>query len=58
MTRREILNTKGIVSHKQAIEKAHIEFDKHQKMKDNLPSSVELDFIKSIEKLEKINDKE
>jgi len=58
MTRREILETKGIVSHKQAIEKAHIEFDKHQEMKADLLSSVELDFIASIEKLEKINDKE
>ena len=58
MTRREILETKGIVSHKQAIEKAHTEFDKHQKIKENLLSSVELDFIESIEKLEKLNGKE
>jgi len=55
MTRREILNTKGTVSHKEAIEKAHLEYDKYLKMKDDLLSPVEKDFIESIERLDLID---
>ena len=54
MTRREILTTKGSISHKQAIEKAHAEYDKYKKKQDELLSNVEKDFIHSIEMLEKI----
>ncbi len=57
MTRREILETKGIVSHKQAIEKAHTEYEKYQKMRDEMLSPVEHHFIESIEKLELIKNK-
>ena len=56
MTRREILTTKGSISHKQAIEKAHAEYDKYKKKQDELLSNVENDFIHSIEMLEKIED--
>ena len=56
MTRREILTTKGSISHKQAIEKAHAEYDKYKKKQDELLSNVEKDFIRSIEMLEKIED--
>lgn len=56
MTRREILTTKGNISHKQAIEKAHAEYDKYKKKQDELLSNVEKDFIHSIEMLEKIED--
>ena len=56
MTRREILTTKGSVSHKQAIEKAHAEYDKYKKRQDKLLSIVEKDFIHSIEMLEQIED--
>ncbi len=56
MTRREILTTKGSISHKQAIEKAHAEYDKYKKKQDELLSNVEKDFIHSIEILEKIED--
>lgn len=56
MTRREILTTKGSISHKQAIEKAHAEYDKYKKKQDELLSNVEIDFIHSIEMLEKIED--
>lgn len=56
MTRREILTTKGSISHKQAIEKAHAEYDKYKKKQDELLSNVEKDFIHSIEMLEKIED--
>ena len=56
MTRREIRTTKGSISHKQAIEKAHAEYDKYKKKQDELLSNVEKDFIHSIEMLEKIED--
>ena len=54
MTRREILKTKGGVSHQQAIEKALAEYDKFKKKQDDNLSPVEKDFIKSIDKLEQI----
>ena len=41
MTRREILKTKGGVSHQQAIEKAHAEYDKFKKKQDDNLSPVE-----------------
>lgn len=56
MTRREILTTKGSISHKQAIEKAYAEYDKYKKKQDELLSNVEKDFIHSIEMLEQIED--
>jgi hypothetical protein len=56
MTRREILTTKGQVSHKQALEKAHTEYDKYKKKQKDLLSKVEKDFIESISKLERIED--
>ena len=56
MTRRDILTTSGHVSHKQAIEKAHAEYDKYKnRLEDNL-SPVEKDFIASIGALEQIAD--
>jgi hypothetical protein len=57
MTRREILTTKGHVSHKQAIEKAHVEYDKYKKKQEEMLSMVEKDFIESIARLEQIEDK-
>ena len=54
MTRREILTTKGKVSHRQAIDKAHAEYDKLQKRQEQLLSPVEKDFIESISKLEQL----
>lgn len=56
MTRREILTTKGNVSHKQAIEKAHTEYDKYKKKQDELLSNVEKDFIRSINILQQIEE--
>lgn len=55
MTRREILTTKGSVSHQQAIEKAHAEYDKFKKKQDDVLSPVEKHFIESIDKLEQIS---
>lgn len=54
MTRREILTSKGSVSHKQAIEKAHAKYDKYKKKQDDILSQVEKDFIESIDRLEQI----
>lgn len=54
MTRREILTNKGSISHQQAIEKAHAEYDKFKKKQDDILSPVEKDFIQSMDKLEQI----
>lgn len=52
MTRRDILVTKGKVTHKQAIEKAHKEYEKYVSKYDEQISSVEKHFIESINELE------
>ncbi|MCI9083104.1 MAG: virulence RhuM family protein [Lachnospiraceae bacterium] len=57
MTRRDILTTKGRVTHKQAIEKAHEEYEKYRKKQDEFLSPVESDFLKSIEKLHELEEK-
>ena len=36
MTRRDILKTKGTVTHKQALEKAHSEYEKYKKISESL----------------------
>ena len=41
MTRRDILKTKGTVTHKQALEKAHSEYEKYKKKEENRISVVE-----------------
>ena len=43
MTRKDILNHKGKVSHKQALEKAHKEYDKY--MKNHL-TTAEKDYLR------------
>ena len=54
MTRRDILDTKGKVTHKQAIAKAHNEYEKYKVKQEDVLSPVERHFIESINKLEKI----
>ena len=54
MTRRDILDTKGKVTHKQAIAKAHNEYEKYKVKQEDVLSPVERHFIESIKKLEKI----
>ena len=56
MTRRDILTSSGRISHKQAIEKAHAEYDKYKNRLDDTLSPVEKDFIESICMLEQISD--
>ena len=46
----------GHISHKQAIEKAHAEYDKYKNRLDDTLSPVEKDFIESIGMLEQITD--
>lgn len=57
MTRRDILTTKGKVSHKQALEKAHGEYEKYRKNKVDSLSPVEYHFLESIEKLHRLKEK-
>lgn len=52
MTRRDILATKGRVTHQQAINKAHTEYEKYRKKQDEMLSPVEQHFIESIKELE------
>ena len=52
MTRRDILTTKGRITHKQAIDKAHQEYEKYKKKQEKQLSAVEQHFIESIKELE------
>ena len=52
MTRRDILDTKGRVSHKQAINKAHEEYKKYKALQ---LSNVEKHFIESLNLLEELD---
>lgn len=54
MTRRDILTTKGHVSHQQAMEKAHEEYERFKKKQDQQISKVEKDFLENIKELEKL----
>lgn len=54
MTRRDILATTGHISHRQAISKAHSEYDKFKQLQYNDLSSVEQDFMASLDILENI----
>lgn len=54
MTRRDILTTKGRVTHKQALEKAHGEYEKYRKKQEDSLSLVECHFLESIEKLHRL----
>ena len=52
----ELLKTKGIVSHKQALQKANEEYDKYKKIAVNEKSRVESDFENAIKSIENKND--
>ena len=58
MTRRDILRTKGSITHKQALEKAHGEYEKNRKQKKDRLSLVEEQFYESINKLEELERKD
>ena len=53
MTRKDILNHAGTVSHKQALEKANIEFQKYTELRKDEISEVEKHFLEQVNKTEK-----
>ncbi len=53
MTRKEILNHAGTISHKQALEKAHTEYQKFKELRKNEISEVEKHFLKQVNETEK-----
>lgn len=57
MTRRDILTTKGRVTHKQALKQAHGEYEKYRKKQEDSLSPVEYHFLESIEKLHRLEEK-
>ena len=57
MTRRDILTTKGRVTHKQALEKAYGEYEKYRKKQEDILSPVECHFLESIEELQELEGK-
>ena len=56
MTRRDILETKGRVTHSQAIEKAHAEYALFKAKYKELPTEVENHYFDTIKRLEQIED--
>ncbi len=57
MTRRDILTTKGKVTHQQALEKAHLEYEKYKRNQEYILSPVECHFLESIGELDKLDGK-
>ncbi len=58
MTKKDILNHAGSISHSQALQKAHSEYEKYKELRKNEISVVEKDFIKQISNTtKKIEDK-
>jgi len=53
MTRKDILNNAGTISHKQALEKAHTEYQKFKKLRENEISEVEKHFLEQVNETEK-----
>jgi hypothetical protein len=53
MTRKDILTHPGTVSHQQALEKAHVEYEKYRELKKDEISEVEKHFLKQINETEK-----
>ena len=57
MTRRDILTTKGKVTHQQALKKAHLEYEKYKRNQEYILSPVECHFLESIGELDKLDEK-
>ena len=53
MTRKEILNHAGTISHKQALGKAHVEYQKFKELRKNEISEVEKHFLEQVNETEK-----
>jgi hypothetical protein len=54
---RDILDHAGSISNQEALEKAHVEYEKYRAKHLNDPSPVEKHFLKAIKEVEKIEDK-
>ena len=54
MTRRDILTTKGKVTHQQALEKAHLEYEKYKRNPEYILYPVECHFLEGIGELDKL----
>jgi hypothetical protein len=48
LTRKDVLNHAGTISHKQALQKAHSEYEKYKALKQNELSEVEKHFLEQI----------
>ena len=57
MNRKDVLQTKGTVSHKEALEKARNEYKKYKERINLNPTEVELHYIESTNKLKKLAEK-
>lgn len=53
MTRKEILKHAGTISHKQALDKAHTEYQKYKELRKNEISEVEKHFLEQVNETEK-----
>ena len=53
MTRKDILNHAGTISHKQALDKAHTEYNRYKELRKNEISEVEKHFLKQVNETEK-----
>ncbi|MHC1730359.1 MAG: virulence RhuM family protein [Syntrophobacteraceae bacterium] len=51
---RELLNHAGTISHQQALEKAHAEYEAFGKQQLNVPSPVEKHFLEAVEEVKEI----
>lgn len=53
MTKKDILNHAGTISHKQALIKAHTEYERYKKLRENEMSEVEKHFLKQVNETDK-----
>lgn len=57
MNRKDVLQTKGTVSHKDALEKARDEYKKYKERISLNPTEVELHYLEATNELKKIADR-
>jgi len=53
---RELLTHAGKISHQQAIDKAHAEYDKYHALTADEPSPVEQHFIEAVQAVKRLNE--
>ena len=53
MTRKDILNHPGTISHEKALQKAHAEYERYKELRKNEISEVEKHFLEQVNKTEK-----